>query len=333
MPVTGRQWMDDGVSVRGMTATSEPASGVGMFVHEGLFYADADEYLAGLVPFVRAALDAGEPVMAAVPGPNLDLLRDALDGNADRVRFHDMTRAGRNPGRIIPWVLHAFISQHPGRHPHIIGEPIWAGRTADEYPACAQHEALINEAFAGVDATIVCPYDVSRLTPEVLTDAEITHPVLVDGDRRWPSRLYAPLDLVAAYNAPLPEPESPVATLPFDLMGLSAVRRFVAEHAGLAGLPADRIADLQIAVNELATNSVSYTDGTGTLRVWRSDGVLVCEVRDRGWITDPLAGRLPPPTTAEHGRGLVIVNHLCDLVRVHTDANGTTIRLHLLTTG
>jgi anti-sigma regulatory factor (Ser/Thr protein kinase) len=117
--------------------------------------------------------------------------------------------------------------------------------------------------------------------------------------------------------------------LAFDLLGLSAVRRFVAGHAAVAGLSADRIADLQIAVNELATNSVSYADGTGTLRMWQADGMLVCEVRDRGWISDPLAGRLPPLTTAEHGRGLVIVNHLCDLVRVHSDVTGTTIRLHL----
>src|SRR2546429_237276 len=191
MPAMGQLWMNDRMSGGGMTVASETATGAGTFVHEGLFYAGADEYLAGLVPFVRAGLDAGEPVMVAVPGPNLELVRDALGGDAGEVRFHDMARAGRNPGRIIPWVLHAFISQHPGRHPHIVGEPIWAGRTDDEYPACAQHEALINEASVDADATIVCPYDVSRLAPEVLADAEITHPVLVAGERRRPSPVYA----------------------------------------------------------------------------------------------------------------------------------------------
>src|SRR5438045_2315788 len=282
MPAMERLWMSDRVSGSGMTVASPPSAWGGPFVHEGLCYGGADEYVAGLVPFIRAGLDAGEPVMVAVPGPNLDLLRDALDGEASEVRFADMTRAGRNPGRIIPWVLHAFISRYPDRHPHIIGEPIWAGRTDDEYPACAQHEALINEAFAGVRATIVCPYDVSRLTPEVLADAQVTHPILVEGTRRRPSTAYAPLDLVAAYNAPLPEPAQPVDAMVFDIMGLARVRRFVAEHAARAGLPADRISDLQIAVNELATNSVSYADGTGTLRAWQSDGFLMCEVRARG---------------------------------------------------
>jgi hypothetical protein len=32
---------------------------------------------------------------------------------------------------------------------------------------------------------------------------------------------------------------------------------------------------------------------------------------------------------SEHGRGLLLVNYLCDLVRVHTDLSSTTIRLHM----
>jgi len=299
------------------------------FVHEGLFYANAAEYLAATVPFVEDGLSAGQPVLVAVPGPNLQLIRAALDGAADRVQFADMTRAGRNPGRIIPWVLHAFISEHAGQRPRIIGEPIWAGRSDEEYPACAQHEALINEAFVGVPATILCPYDTSRLSPHVLADAVVTHPVLVEADGRRPSPGYAPLDLVAAYNLPLTEPAPPFATLPFDAGGLAQVRRFVAHEAGRAGLPVDRIADLQIAVNELATNTIRHGGGTGTVRAWQTPDHFVCDVRDTGRITDPLAGRLPPHIFSERGRGLVIVNHLCDLVRVHTGEGGTAVRLHV----
>ena len=32
-----------------------------------------------------------------------------------------------------------------------------------EYPACAQHEALINHAFDGLDVAIVCPYDAAAI--------------------------------------------------------------------------------------------------------------------------------------------------------------------------
>ena len=123
------------------------------FVHEALFYRSGDEYLAGTVPFILGGLAAGEPVLVAVPPANGDLLRDALNGSADKVRILDMTQAGRNPGRIIPGVLNAFVSGHAPGRVRIIGEPIWAGRTSAEYPACVQHEALINTAFTGRAAT------------------------------------------------------------------------------------------------------------------------------------------------------------------------------------
>ncbi|MFG3701069.1 anti-sigma factor RsbA family regulatory protein [Micromonospora sp. NPDC047620] len=173
-----------------------PGGTAGTFVHEGLFYRDPGELLAGTVPFITSGLAAAEPVLVAMPGANLWLLRAAV-GAMDGVRWADMTEAGRNPGRIIPWVLQAFIDEHAGRRVRIIGEPIWAGRSDTEYPACAQHEALINMAFAGRDATILCPYDVAGLDDDVLTDACATHPVLVDdagGGRagRTPRRRWSP---------------------------------------------------------------------------------------------------------------------------------------------
>jgi len=44
-------------------------------------------------------------------------------------------------------------------------------------------------------------------------------------------------------------------------------------------------------------------------------------------IQDLLAGRVPPPIEAESGRGLLMVNFLCDLVQVKTGPSGTAIRL------
>jgi anti-sigma regulatory factor (Ser/Thr protein kinase) len=308
------------------TATDAPDA-TGVFVHEGLFYRGTEEYLAGTVPFVAEAVAAGESVLVAVPGANLELIRSALDGAAAGVRFADMAVAGRNPGRIIPWVLHAFLTEHAGRRSRVVGEPIWAGRTADEYPACAQHEAMINEAFAGFDATILCPYDAERLGSRALADAAATHPVLVDGGRRAASAEYAPLELVEAYNQPLPEPDGAVAALAFGPGALGAVRRFVTRHAERAGLSAGRVDDLVIAVNELAANTVTHGGGTGTVRVWLTPAAIICEVRDPGRITEPLAGRVLPAMNSEGGRGLVIVNHLCDLVRLYTGESGTTIRL------
>lgn len=299
------------------------------FVHPALFYADTAEYLAGTVPYIRTGLAAGEPVVVAVPEDNLGHLRRALGSDATRVQLHDMGVAGRNPGRIIPGVLLAFAAAHPGKRVRIIGEPIWAGRTAAEYPACAQHEALINAAFAGRNATILCPYDTSRLDPRWLDDAYRTHPTVQTSDGTRESPHYAdPVAVAAAFNEPLPPPPACAETAVIDFFTLHHIRRFVSAQAAAAGLTAERIADLVIAVNELASNTVEHTNAAGTLAIWLDDDHLICQVADTGHLSDPLTGRIPvPPQLATGGRGLLLVNHLCDLVRMHTRPTGTTVRL------
>src|SRR2546423_1682024 len=184
---------------------------LGSFVHAALFYRNSDEYRAGTVPFVELGLDRREPVLVAVPGQKIALIVAALGDRATRVRFLDMSYAGRNPGRIIPWVLHAFLD----------------------------------------------------------------------------------------------------------------------EYADRAGLPPGRCDDLQLAANELASNAIVHGGGTGELRVWPTDGQVVCEVRDRGMATAPLAGRVPPAPDSLSGRGLALVNYLSDLVRIHTGPHGTAIRAYV----
>ena len=174
-----------------MTATVEQAGALGTLEHDALFYANDDEYVAGVVGFVREGLQRDEPVLVAVPGWNLELLREALSPDEmPRVRLRDMTVAGRNPGRIIGTVLSAFVHEHADRRVRIVGEPIWAGRTDEEYPACAEHEALINVALGESPASIQCPYDTTRLPTSVLTDATRTHPTLASPSDRWMSPTY-----------------------------------------------------------------------------------------------------------------------------------------------
>ncbi|MFC4857683.1 anti-sigma factor RsbA family regulatory protein [Actinophytocola glycyrrhizae] len=312
-----------------VTAALSPVEPAEPFVHPALFYRGAAEYLAGTVPFVRAGLAAGEPVAVAVPGGNLALLRSALGADAVRVRLLDMMAAGRNPGRIIPGVLRAFADAHPGGPVRIIGEPVWPDRSGLEYPACAQHEALINHAFTGRDVTILCPYDVAGLDQDVLADAEATHPVLIDADGARDSEAYAPDRVVAAHNQPLPAPSVPVeevvaATVP----DVVAARRLASGHATRLGLSPDRAADVELAVTELLTNSVEHGGGAGTLRMWTCGDHLVCEVQDGGTLADPLAGRRPARRGHPRGRGLLLVNQIADLVRTHTGPGSTAIRAY-----
>ncbi|MER5209323.1 sensor histidine kinase [Streptomyces sp. NPDC002838] len=314
-----------------MSTAAEPFE---PFVHPALFYGDEREYLAGTMPFVRAGLEAGDPVAVAVPGENLDLIRDGLGADADAVRLLDMREAGRNPGRIIPGVLRAFAdAQPPGRRVRIIGEPIWAGRTEAEYPACVQHEALINAAFQGRTASILCPYDTRRLAPHVIADAYATHPTVVHagGEPLRDSGSYAPEDVVARCNAPLPPaPDGPqVSFFPFEAESLSQARHMATDVAGRLGLDGTRLQDVALATAELTTNSVVHGGGEGVLRVWAEGEFVVCEVRDKGRIWDLLAGRRPAPREQRGGRGLLLVNLVADLVRVYTGDEGTTVRCYM----
>ena len=67
--------------------------------------------------------------------------------------------------------------------------------------------------------------------------------------------------------------------------------------------------------------------GGGSL--WSEGQTLLCEVHDRGQITDPLVGRVRPTPEQRTGRGLWIVNQLCDLVQIRSSASGSVVRLHM----
>lgn len=207
------------------TATANEA-----FEHPALFYANEQEYTQQTGAFLREGLAAGEPMAVAVPGPNLELIKDELGVDARDISFLDMTEVGRNPGRIIPKVLKGFADAHPTGRVRIIGEPIWAGRSAVEYPACAQHEALINAAFEGRAVTILCPYDQTRLDAAVLADARLTHPTLISQGREQASNDYDWQAIVARYNEPLVSAPD-AAVFAFGEAELRSVRNFAVDHA------------------------------------------------------------------------------------------------------
>jgi anti-sigma regulatory factor (Ser/Thr protein kinase) len=110
---------------------------------------------------------------------------------------------------------------------------------------------------------------------------------------------------------------------------LSEVRALAETEARSFGLPEDRIVDFVIAVGEVTSNTVRHAQSTGSMEIWREDGQLVCEIRDAGVITDPLAGRRPPPPEAVSGHGLWLVHQICDRVDLHSDETGTRIRLYM----
>lgn len=302
----------------------------GEFIHPALFYTSAQEYLDALVPFIADGVAKTHAVLVAVPGHKLPALRAALGDVAGAVTMADMTAAGRNPGRILGGVLSAFADKHAHRPVRMVGEPIWHGRSADEYPACIEHEALINLAFAGRAVTVLCPYDATRLAPGVLDDARITHPLVWrPGEAERNSPAYSVDVALARYNRPLITSPAAVIYTARSLTDLAGARRFATRYGRLLGLSADSLADLRLIATELASGSLQFGGGTCRLAFWQHDGHLVCEARDVGRLDDPLAGRRPPGADTERGHGLYLINAIADLVRTHTGGQGTTIHVYL----
>jgi anti-sigma regulatory factor (Ser/Thr protein kinase) len=302
------------------------------FHHEAVFYDDREQYLAGTLPDIRQALAGDGAVLVAVGEDKRALLQEALGADADAVAFADMLELGRNPACIIPAWRDFLREAGPG--PIVgIGEPVWPGRSDAELVECSRHESLLNLAFdGGRPWRLLCPYDSVHLTPDVLAEACRNHPHLGYEGATEQSGSYDSSHAVLTREDALPAPTGPAAELLFGRHDLSLVREFVGLQGRRAGFDGDRLEDLVLAANELATNSMRHAGGSGILRTWQDDDTFCCEVRDRGRIDDPLAGREYPTDQRGGGRGLWIVNHLCDLVQMRSSASGSVVRLSMTLT-
>jgi anti-sigma regulatory factor (Ser/Thr protein kinase) len=300
------------------------------FRHDAMMYSGRDAFAAQMTGFIRNALEADEHILVMVSADKIDLLRESLAGDAELVGFRDMVEIGRNPARIIPaWREFFDWACATGRAVRGIGEPISASRTAEELVESQRHEELINLAFADTPGWLLCPYDTSALRPGVIDEALAGHPAIYDGVARTPSATFrGEAEIARPFDDPLPEPPSLVERIDFELGPLSDIRHLVEQRAIAFGLDRQRAYELMTATGEIATNSMRYGGGGGTVRIWLERDDVVCEITDGGRIADPLAGRARPTNGAEGGLGLWLVNQLCDLVQIRSMATRTIVRLH-----
>jgi anti-sigma regulatory factor (Ser/Thr protein kinase) len=299
------------------------------FGHRMLPYRTTSDFVAGVASFVNEGLSAGQRVMVAIPAPKIAPLRSALGVDALGVYFADMTELGRNPNRIIPAVTE-FVRERAGRPSWFVSEPIWPGRSSAEVAEATRHEALLNIALAPFALSVLCAYDIEALPGRTIHDAWRTHPEVLHDGASIASGSYADPSAVYASNEwPLDPPPlaRDVSTIEFD--DPAAVRRHVRRHGLDAGLDEDRVDDLVLAVNEIASNSIQHGGGHGVLRIWRDHAQgIVCDVSDSGQITNPLVGCHPPGSELEP-TGLWLVNQLCDLVEIRSGPDGTCVRIRL----
>ncbi len=294
--------------------------------HRAVFYDGEAGFVAAVLPFLAQGVDRGQAVLAVLTAPRIARLRERLGRRATSVEFLDVIDVGVNPARLIPlWRRFAddCLTSRGGRG---VGEPVVTEHHGPALREAQHHEALMDLAFADhPPLSVRCPYDVTRLSPAVVDEARRVH-----GD----DGVHRTMTTGAGLDA---RPEHALAPVPAGARGmrirsaraLADVRTMVARAAGDAGLASDRTDDVVVAANELVANTIRHGGGHGTVRVWCAEGELLCEVADRGYITDPLAGRRRPDVGQYGGRGLWLANQLCDLVEIRTRPGRTVVRLHV----
>jgi len=304
----------------------------GTFRHEALFYSDPEQLATGAGWFVREGLAAREPVLVMALAQSISLLRAELGADAERVLFADVAEVGSNPARLIP-AWRGFVKEHggTGRPLRGVGEPIWCTRSAEELVECQRHESLLNIAFADTPfLSLLCLYDTDSLDPSVIAEAMRSHPTIVERGIRRDSRAYTGLEEAGEpSNRGLSEPPPHAHELSFQRDTLDELRRFVGQRAAEGGMSVERRSDLVLAVNELATNSITHGGGGGIVHIWEEGEMVVAEVRDHGHFNDPLAGSRQPALDQDLGRGLWLVNQLCDLIQMRSSDTGSVVRIHM----
>lgn len=315
-----------------MLNTADRSNGHGGLLHRALPYGCKEEFLAGVIPFIREGLDRRNPIHVVTTSCHADWLRATLGAAAQRVVFSESSAWYRHPARALAG-LHRIVRLlgTDGPRVRIIGEPLWTTRTARELTEWFRYESLVNIAFASTNATFVCTYDTRMVDSAEVDRVARTHPELIGpcSTRSSPSYTDPVVFNDECDKSPLPEPPSSAATLEFYHTGKHAEwPAFVVAHAVWAGASEQHVNQLMLAVEEIADNAIVHGGGRGLLRIWTSRRTLVCEVSDAGaGLIDRLAGQLLPGPGP--GWGLWLARQVCDLVEMRSSAEGTTVRLHL----
>lgn len=267
--------------------------------------------------FVEEGVRRGRVVLVAVTAEHRATLARSLS-QPRLVRVADIGELGRNPSRIIPAIIEfveeaGFTQEVSGGPCQVLVEPLWPGQSRAEIEEVARHEALVD--------TALCRHPVAVLSLALARFG--TDPLARSGTEAAEGDVEG---ILSADRWPLEQAPTRGERLRFDDLGV--VREHVQGYGEWAGMEPQRVDDLVLAVNELASNSLRYGGGGGSLHLWTDDGAIVCEVEDVGVITDPLAGRRPPGPDLE-APGLWLVNQLCDLVQIRSGPEGTRIRIRV----
>lgn len=317
------------------------SAGVVRMRHGVGFTASPDDVVAKAAPLIAAAHVRGEPVVLAVREDTEQALAagygpaaGSAQGAAAAVRLtrpQGPDRSGQTLAGIWACELRTLTRSRGGVTVVVEHDAALDGLDGLFW---TELDAALNVALTPLAATVVCLYPELPLHLEVAEGARRNHPLLLrDGVLHANPDHRDAREVLAARGVPAPEVLGPPdLRMDFTIWQLAAVREEVARAARAAGCDGDRVDDVVLAVNEVATNALEHGTGDPHLDLWTGPAPrgLVCEVHDEGELTDLLPGLRAPHPSDPRGRGLWIARQLCDLLHVWNDAAGTHVRIRAL---
>ena len=297
--------------------------------HTALVYGGEDQFADSVGAYLREGVARDERVMAVVPPGKLDRLHDDLGADAQLVEFVDARDGYRPQWNVFRAVLET-LAQQPGRRLRVVAEQDLAARSQAEVRDYQRLEAMANVVFRDHPLTLLCPYDSHSLSSELFDISRQTHSAVMDGTGCRPNEQFAdPAAILQGLATVTPAPAGAVVLRCDGPADVSEARRIVRDHGTRAGLDADTIDDLALAVTEVLTNALTHGQAPWRLHLYDGGATWVCHVHDSGaGPGDPFTGFAPPAVPSDHGYGLWLARQLCDAVDVDVDATGTHVRLH-----
>ncbi|GAA0924299.1 ATP-binding protein [Pseudonocardia zijingensis] len=302
--------------------------------HAAGFHGSSGHLLDQLVPLATQALQRDEPVATALQPATEQALDERLDGAGGRlVRLHppEGGPAGASAQTVAArWALELrALGVSKGRPVTVLSEHAPALDGADGR-FWTELDAALNVALADLPVRITCFYPELPLHLEILDGARRNHPLLLDeGELRHNPAHHDPRAVLTerpAAQPPLLGP--PDERLTFSAWQLHEVRTTVERALAGHGYERERVEDIVLAVNELATNAVEHGAPEARMSLWTGRHGLLCEIDDGGTLRDPLPGLQAPHPAEPRGRGVWIARQLCDSLHVWSDGAGTHVRVH-----
>jgi anti-sigma regulatory factor (Ser/Thr protein kinase) len=306
-----------------------PPSAPEPFEHQGIIYGTVDELVDTATPVLRAGVDEGEYVVALVEPSIEEALRNRLGAGAEAIEF-------TSPDDVLSLPAQTMVAARRRRIERLTGlgaSPVtmlgqhqpWTSNSE-----AAWWDAAFNVVLEKLPVTLLCACPAAA--EQASRVVRQTHPRLRSGADVAPNPGYRDPVAVLTEHPPGEPPDlGPCTeTLPFSSTEeLAELRSHTRRNARATGLPESRVADLVLAVSELAANSIEHGGGHGTVRVWREPCALTIDVCDPGRMSQPLPGLRPPPASCLRGRGLWLGRELCDVMHVWHAETGTGVRVRI----